>query len=338
MSASSQPTPDPSLIFDTLFVYQQTMALKAAVELDLFTAIASGATLVPDIAARIKASERGTRILCDFLTIQKFLTKTDDKYALSPVLAPFLDTRSPAYMGAMAKFLAHPTITRSFEDLADKVRHGGASLGDSTVDPENPVWVEFARNMAGFVSVVAGAMAAIVARPGHPQKVLDISAGHGMFGISVARANPQAQIYGLDWKNVLVVARDNAAKAGVSDRFHEIPGSAFDVNLGQDYDLVFIPNFLHHFNPPTCVGLLKRVKAAMRPTGMVATSEFVPNPDRISPPMAAGFSLQMLAGTPEGDAYTFAELDGMFREAGFPPSTSQPLGHTPQTLILTPAS
>jgi hypothetical protein len=46
----------------------------------------------------------------------------------------------------------------------------------------------------------------------------------------------------------------------------------------------------------------------------------------------------MLAGTPSGDAYTFAELDRMFHEAGFGSSTSQPLGRTPQTLILTPVS
>ncbi|HEX4998741.1 MAG TPA: class I SAM-dependent methyltransferase [Terriglobia bacterium] len=331
-------TPDPGLIMTTLFAFQSTQAFKAAIELDLFTTIASGATRVPEIASQAKASERGIRILCDFLTINGFLTKSGDSYAVSPVVAPFLDARSPAYMGAMANFLAHPNLTRSFEDLADKVRQGGASLGASTVDPENPIWVEFARNMSGFMNVVSATLAAVVARPGHPQKVLDISAGHGMFGIAVARANPRAEVYGLDWKNVLVVARENADKAGVGDRYHEIPGSAFDVPLGKDYDLVLIPNFLHHFDPQTCVGLLKRVKAALKPTGLVATSEFVPNPDRVSPPMPAAFSLQMLAGTPSGDAYTFAELDGMFREAGFPPGSAQPLGHTPQTLILTPAS
>jgi len=337
MSTTSQP--DPGLIFDTLFMYQQTQALKAAIELDLFTTIAGGATRVPEIASRLQASERGVRILCDFLTIHGFLMKSaDNSYTLSPQLAPFLDARSPVYFGGMAKFLAHPTITRAFEDLADKVRKGGATPGASTVDPENPIWVEFARHMTGFISVVAQALAAVVARPGEPQKVLDISASHGMFGISVALANPQAEIYGLDWKSVLVVARENASKAGVGNRYHEIPGSVFEVALGQDYDLVMIPNFLHHFDPPTCVSLLRRVRAALKPAGVVATAEFVPNPDRVSPPMPAGFSLQMLAGTPSGDAYTFAEFDAMFREAGFPASTSQPLGNTPQTLILTRAS
>ena len=334
MSTTPHPTPDPGLIMETLFMFQSTQAFKAAIDLDLFTVIASGATRVPEIAARLKSAERGVRILCDFLTTRGFLVKSAGSYAVSPTVAPFLDARSPAYIGAMASFLAHPTITRSFEDVADKVRKGGATLGDSTVDPENPIWVEFARHMSGFMGMVAGALAAVVARPGESQKVLDISAGHGMFGIAVAKANMKAEIYGLDWKNVLTVARENANKAGVGDRFHEIPGSAFDVEFGREYDLVLIPNFLHHFDWNTCVGLLKRVKAALKPTGIVATSEFVPNDDRITPPDAASFSVTMLGGTEGGDAYTFAEFEKMFANAGFAHSEIQPLPASIEQVVI----
>jgi hypothetical protein len=56
----------------------------------------------------------------------------------------------------------------------------------------------------------------------------------------------------------------------------------------------------------------------------VAIVEFVPEPDRITPPAAAGFSLVMLATTQEGDAYTFAEYAGMLAQAGF----HQPSSHT----------
>ena len=109
MSAIDKPTPDPSLIIDTLFMFQRTQAFKAAIELDLFTAIAGGATRVPEIASRLEAAERGIRILCDFLTIHGFLTKSGSSYAVSPQVAPFLDSHSPVYFGAMAKFLG---ITR----------------------------------------------------------------------------------------------------------------------------------------------------------------------------------------------------------------------------------
>jgi hypothetical protein len=74
-----------------MFMFERTQALKAAIELDLFTAITGGATRVPEIASRVKAAERGIRILCDFLTIHGFLTKSGNAYAVSPQVAPFLE-------------------------------------------------------------------------------------------------------------------------------------------------------------------------------------------------------------------------------------------------------
>jgi 2-polyprenyl-3-methyl-5-hydroxy-6-metoxy-1,4-benzoquinol methylase len=139
----------------------------------------------------------------------------------------------------------------------------------------------------------------------------------------------------VDWKNVLEVATENAARAGVQDRFHTISGSAFDVDFGNGYDVVLIPNFLHHFNRSTNASLLKKIRSAMNPNGLLATLEFVPNDDRFSPPIAAAFSMIMLARTEHGDAYTFRELDQMFREAGFGKSRMQDLEPSPQRLILT---
>ena len=73
------------------------------------------------------------------------------------------------------------------------------------------------------------------------------------------------------------------------------------------------------------------------PGATLAIVEFVPNEDRVSPPMAASFVIQMLGGTEAGDAYTFAELSGMVTKAGFRESSQQPLAPTPQTLVLAKA-
>ena len=59
----------------------------------------------------------------------------------------------------------------------------------------------------------------------------------------------------------------------------------------------------------------------------------MPNPDRVSPPIPARFSLAMLAGTPSGDAYTFAELQHQLEEAGFRDVSAHPLP-TPETVLL----
>jgi 2-polyprenyl-3-methyl-5-hydroxy-6-metoxy-1,4-benzoquinol methylase len=164
-------------------------------------------------------------------------------------------------------------------------------------------------------------------------KVLDISAGHGLYGIAFAKRNPNANVVGVDWANVLEVAKENAQKAGVADRYSTIPGSAFDVDFGTAYDIVLIPNFLHHFDPPTNEKLLRKVHAALAPSGIAITPEFIPNEDRISPPRDAMFSMQMLS-TPAGDAYTYSELEKMFRNAGFARSEMRELSPFPQRLVV----
>jgi ubiquinone/menaquinone biosynthesis C-methylase UbiE len=317
--SSSDPQPNPMRIFQTLNAFQQTAALRAAIELDVFTAIGEGQATVPEIARRASASERGTRILCDYLTLMGFLSKNSTHYGLAPDAAVFLDRRSPAYMGTVVRFLNAPEMVRAYDNLAEAVRRGGTVMSEEgTVGPENPLWVEFARSMAPLMVMPAEAIAQIVgADAGEECRVLDIAAGHGLFGITIARHNPQAEIVALDWPSVLEVAKENARKAGLDGRYSTLAGSAFEVDLGSGYDLVLLTNFLHHFDPPTCESLLRKVHDALAPGGRAVTLEFVPNDDRISPPETAFFSMIMLGSTPHGDAYTFAEFERMFRNAGF---------------------
>ena len=142
------------------------------------------------------------------------------------------------------------------------------------------------------------------------------------------------EVTAVDWSNVLEVAKENAEAAGVSDRYHTRPGSAFDVDYGTDYDIVLLTNFLHHFDVPTCESLLRKVRAALGDGGRAVTLEFVPNDDRVTPPQAAAFSMMMLGVTPSGDAYTFAELDQMFRNAGFARNELHELPPTIQRVVI----
>ena len=68
--------------------------------------------------------------------------------------------------------------------------------------------------------------------------------------------------------------------------------------------------------------------------GRAVTVEFVPDESRVTPPDAAAFSFMMLGTTPAGDAYTFAELESMFRRAGFSKSTLHDLPGAPQKVVI----
>ena len=338
MTTTSEPEgPSPALFFQTVNAHQQTEMLKTAIELEIFTAIAEGNQTPKTIAQRCQASERGVRILADSLTVAGFLNKEKSDYTLTPDSALFLDKRSPAYLGAAMEFMLSSPLIDGFKKLTDAVRKGGTVVEEEgTVAPEHPEWVTFARSMVPLMKGPSEWIANWVGQHApNTRKVLDVAAGHGIFGVEIAKKISHAEVTALDWANVLTVAEENAKAAGIEDRFSTLPGNAFEVNLGQNYDLVLLTNFLHHFDRATCETFLQKVHGCLNNDGRVITLEFVPNEDRISPPTMADFSLIMLATTPAGDAYTFSEYDRMFRHAGFSESEMHDVPASNQRAIIT---
>jgi SAM-dependent methyltransferase len=333
-SSTAHSEPNPAIIWDHFNAHQRTACLKGAVELELFTRIGEGAQTVEALAKASGASARGIRILCDFLTIHGLLTKQNDRYGLTPDSAAFLDKRSPAYLGGTLRFLNSAEALAAFDNVAETVRRGTTIMpGKGSVDTEDPVWVDFAQSMTPIVAAAAEFIGDLAATA-EPQRVLDIAAGHGLFGIAIARRNAKAEIHPVDWQPVLEVAKKNAAAAAVDTRYRPIAGDAFGVDFGTGYDTVLLTNFLHHFDRPTCESLLRKIRACLVPGGKVYTLEFVPNPDRVSPPIPASFSMMMLCNTPAGDAYTFDELNAMFTAAGFPNNELRQVPRSPESVIV----
>src|SRR5256884_698451 len=175
----------PSVVFQAFVAYQKTEALRAAVDLDLFTAIGAGAATAKAIAARCAASERGVRILSDFLVVHRLLTKDGDRYGLTPAAAMFLDRSSPGCIAPAIHFLASPFVMRGFAQLTTAVRTGRSAVGDEPLSPDHPMWVEFARSMAPLAGLMAELLANLLeASAAPPWKVLDAAAGPGLFGIT----------------------------------------------------------------------------------------------------------------------------------------------------------
>jgi SAM-dependent methyltransferase len=328
--------PSPIPFFEAVSAYQKTETMRAALDLDVFSAVAETKGSAAEVAMRCAASERGIRILCDSLVINGFLTKTNGRYALVPDTAPFLVKGSPAYLGESLELLLSPDLVAGFRDLAGCVRQGGTTVSaHGTMETQHPVWVKFARVMGPVIGRSAPFIAELVdPKADRPSEVLDIAAGHGLFGIAFAQRNSRAHVTAQDWAAVLEVAQKHARQAGVIDRYRLLPGDALEVDLGTGNDVVLLTNFLHHFDVPTCERLLGRVARSLKPGGTAVTLEFVPNEDRVTPPAAAAFALMMLATTAAGDAYTFSEYQSMFGNAGFTRSTLHPIPESPQSVIV----
>ena len=321
-------------IYEISLSYQKTAALQAAIKLDIFTKIGDQNLSAEQISSSTGASLRGVRILCDFLCVISLLEKNKIFYNLSPEAKRFLDRKSPHCLADIINYLAAPEIiSLIMNDPTSYVIKGGAS-GLTNISPDNPVWVRFAKAMVPFASITAKRTAAYIAKKAMQlRKVLDIAAGHGLFGIEAAKVASDAIVTAIDWFNVLEVAKRNAELAGLADRYKTMNGNVFEIDWGNGYDLILLPNILHHFDHNGCSRLLGKAKNSLSIDGSVFVIDIMPNPDRISPPEQAAFAFLMLATTPQGDAYTCAEYEMMAKTAGLTLVDSMQLLPTPQTLM-----
>lgn len=343
-NAAAFPPPNPDRIMALITGFEQTAALDAAVELDLFTAIGSakaGKAHAAALAATVKASERGVAILADCLTVVGLLTKQGDQYALAPDAATFLDRRSPACIATVANWYGYIARRGLMAELTAAVRRGGADPQAPPPPPE--MWTTFARTMAPMMrrpaELVAEQLGGYLAQAGDAARVLDLAGGHGLYGIAVARRYRNTTITLVDAEPVAALARQNAEAAGVGDRYRTLPGSILpgtpdETPLGEDYRLVLITGFLHMLGPDTIGRLLTKARAALAPGGKLIVTDFIVNDDRISPPAPALFNLGMLAATPTGQSYSMAEFELMFTDAGFASLQRHDLPGTPLSALV----
>jgi trans-aconitate methyltransferase len=326
--------PEVRRVLEDFLAFQRTLALRAALEMDLFTRISARTQTASALAEQCGADARGMRILCDYLVIQGYLWKEADRYSLQLNSHLYLVSTSPAYLGSAVEFLASDSLIQSFCGLAEAVKNGGA-FGRNAALSGDSQWVAFARAMAPLARPMAQIVAAALeVESKGPMRVLDVAAGHGLYGLAIAMRNPAAHIVALDRQVVLQVAAENARRGGVLERYRLLGGDAFEVDWEGPYDLVLAANLAHHFDRAANISLFRKCRGSLSARGRLALIDYVANDDRISPAEDAAFALTMLAATERGDVYTFREFLEMLEDAGFREVYRPDVGDLPQWIII----
>ena len=293
--------------------FQESRATLTALELDLFTAVGEGSGAA-EIAARVHTDPRATEMLLNALGSLGLLVKHEGVYRNSPEVARYLTAASPDNARPALLHTAH--LWQRWSTLTESVR-AGTAVGHHEVSGRGPDWTE------AFIAAMhsnASERAPLVVRAtgvGNVRRMLDVGGGSGAYSIAFARANPALRADILDLAAVEPIARRHIEDAGVADRVHVRAGDLRSGRLGEAYDLVFVSAICHMLSPAENLDLLGRCREALAPGGRVVVQDFILEPDKTSPRLAALFALNMLVGTRGGASYSEPEYAAWLVEAGF---------------------
>jgi ubiquinone/menaquinone biosynthesis C-methylase UbiE len=297
--------------------FANSRILDATLEYDFFTHIHKGAHSADQVAREAGTDPRATRIVLDSLLAMDLVEKRDGCYYLPPISEAFLVRGKPGYVGdfrhvalALWDGLAH---------LKESLKTG-KPLGRMDTVTELSVWERLVLGIIVVAEPVAQALCDIL-QIGPERKgirVLDIAGGSSIFGMTILSRDPAAQVTQLDWPNINAVAKKLNRERGIEGKIRFVDGEYRSTPLpSSSYDLALASNFCRFESPQGNRELFTKAYAALRPGGVLAVNDFVPNEDRTEPTFALRFSVYTLTHTPEGECWTLSQYSNWLKSAGF---------------------
>lgn len=308
---ASGALPDPLL--QTIRGFQESRLILTAIELDVFTAAAGGAT-AQDVATRIGADPRATEMLLNALVAVRLLEKREDAFTNTPVSARYLAAGGADDSRGALMHTVH--LWETWSHLTDSVRAGTAVRRAESPD-RGQRWTEaFIAAMHKNASERAGAVVGAVRLEG-ARRMLDVGGGSGAYSIAFTRAHPELAVDLLDLSTVIPIAERHIAVAGLQNRIRTRNGDLTSDSLGEHYDLILISAICHMLSPRENQDLLARGFAAAASGGRLVVQDFILDTSKTAPKAGALFALNMLVGTRAGSAYSEVEYRDWLRAAGF---------------------
>ena len=312
-----QVTPERLMQFG--FAYAPPLIIGAAANNKVFDSLQSGAKTVEEVSQETGASTRGLRAIMGALVGLELLKKDRrQKYSLTLESEAFLVSNKP---GALAGFfsLNVTQLVSKWLQLSDVVRSGRPAQAVNQEDQGTEFFSDLVENIFPMSYATAQTLAdhLKLAKTKNEIGVLDLAAGSGIWGIVLAQNSRNVQVTAVDWAGMIPTTKRITRKFGVADRFKFIEGDLLEADFGNGYDIATLGHILHSEGEERSRRLLKKTFAALRSGGIIAIAEWLVNDKRTQPLPPLMFAVQMLVNTEKGDTFSFSEIKGWLREAGF---------------------
>lgn len=261
-------------------------------------------------------------MLLDALAALRLLDKTGERYAATRFAAEYLSRDAAGYLGHI--ILHHQHLVDSWSRLDEAVRDGRPVRRRVSHEPSEDERESFLMGMFNLAMLIAPRVARGVDLSGR-RRLLDLGGGPGTYAVHFCQSNPGLSGVIFDLPETRPFAEQTLARFGMAQRIEFVGGDFIEGPLPRGCDVAWLSHVMHGEGPAGCARLLGNAVAALEPGGLLLVQEFILDAERAAPLFPALFSLNMLLGTPRGQAYSEPELVELMGRAGLVEITRLPL-------------
>ncbi|MBI3076186.1 MAG: SAM-dependent methyltransferase [Deltaproteobacteria bacterium] len=334
LPAARAPQPSPGAFLELVHGYRLPMLIISLEALEICTVLDRGPAMADEVAAVCGLPPRAVRALLDACVAGGLLEKAGERYANATLADRFLVRGRPGYLGHSVRLAA-----RLYRMWADLPRAVGA--GRPVAEPPERLAVsdpaffrEFLLGLHEGALPLAERVAERLDLSGRT-RLLDVGGRVGTYDIVLAGRYPDLEAVLFDLPDVLALAREVVAGAGLVDRITLRAGDYEADPFDGSYDVVLFSRVLRTESRAGARRLLEKGREALVPGGLVAIVEDLLEESRTAPAALAIQNLTMLLMFEDGALFSAAELRGLLGEAGFgEPSITRLSSITPYSLVV----
>lgn len=294
--------------------FQPACVLLAAADLDVFTILKTKPMSAKAVADKLKADTRATTILLDALAAMALLTKQNKEYSLSSEVAQLLTEDSSRSILPAIRHQAN--CLRRWVQLPQVIRNGQPAERILNVHSETEDIAAFIGAMDNFSTPVA---TDVIRKLGTLNfcHLLDVGGASGTWTIEFLRAVPEAKATLFDLPEVIPMAKERIAKAGLTDQVEFVEGNFYTDDLPTGADFIWLSAIAHQSSRQQNQKLFSKLYSVLEDGGKLVLRDVVMDESRTKPEGGALFAINMLVATKGGGTYTFDEFRMDLLNAGF---------------------
>jgi len=321
----------PLPLFDVMGAMLLSRAVMAGVRFGVFDLLAHGAKTADEVARGANCDAHGMTLLLDALVSCGYLEKNDHAYRNSRLSRRWLLSDSPQTLTNFVRYNYDQWDWTSH--LEDFIERGEArDIHEKLAEPR---WRSYLLGLRDIATLSAGELVSKLKLEKPPTSLLDVGAGHCHYAIAMIRRHPALRATVVDLEPSGRIGRELVAAAGLADRFEFRTGSITEAALGEDHDVAFLFNVVHHLDEETNRLALQRLQAALAPSGQLIIWESFREERKRQARDQLGSLLALFFGlVSRRQAYEFEQVAGWARQAGFGAIRRQRLRTAPFASLL----